>query len=297
MKWKSLRQGVPAILFLALLALFGWGGIECVWAGEKREIVDPGINASLKVMNGTPWVMPPEVEALFPKDAVFDERLLDLYSGKLSQGIKSCELEKVYVKFSSGMYEGVCSDFIHNINLHGGMFKRGCIVTSPHPQHPNGRLFADIKWESIDPRDNVHIIKYYIMLQSSSLDADSGELEWKRMAKIVLKFLKDGHGIVLRRATIGFGTNNTMYTVHSIAFPLDWAKTPDGTPCYLYHMFIYESNALQKHFNLSIRPLDFEFFIYDGKLYLARPGGIFDVYMGIGNTYTSFGAASICSFE
>ncbi len=285
MKWNFVRQAVPAVLILALLAVFGWGGVESVRAGEKREIVDPGINASLKVMNGTPWVMPPEVEALFPKDAVWDEKTYNITVGPMELTVLF--LEPLKIKLVEGFRQQICRDYDRNIQLYGGLHHLLSIYSDIHKNNPAKKNFIPIQWEEVNPRDYVSAIRsfYYSRYiyddkyRFTRVPPDDPDYYWKQVAPVYNKLLVSGRLLRMQKTNIDILNNNA--TVTFVRFGFDSREkiiSPDNKKRieWLYYAVPLDSKEaiLIDAFNTLFSHRNYTPIAYKGKIHFIGPTNI-----------------------
>ena len=145
-------------LLLAVLAL---PVLSRTTIGQEITTAAPDATPFANATNATEWVMPPEVKALFPKDAVFDEELWKKIIQK-PEFIKSKEpLKRARVTNKLDDTYDVCRDVLINYELYGGVFSPSCNSMPIHPGHPHKDKFEKIYWEDIDPRNHVDIIKKF----------------------------------------------------------------------------------------------------------------------------------------
>lgn len=294
MKQAILRKAGLAPVSLLLLVALGllWG--RAVQAGEKREIIDPGINASHKVMNGTPWVMPPEVEALFPKDAAFNETLWKEYNRFPLRDDERMRTERHNLQFMRGNYNGVCLDQQINVNIYGGMFFSGCYIAKPHLKYSQKLLLQQIDWESLSPQENVNIIKKFYDLRGLSYPLNRRDEPWKTISPIIKRLIVLDGRVLLQKAKLDVNNMGTNSNVYRFTFdPYYRRLSPDNKTCRLWEYFIPEEDELSSSFNSGVFNMFIEPFLYNGKTYYISDNVL---YIGFGLSRNEFGLATICEY-
>lgn len=146
--------------------------------------------ATANATNATEWVMPPEVDALFPKDVGFDDRLWANVQRESTVNNSTKYSEQLrLINRNEDTYE-ICNDILNNINLFGGVYLIGCNSLAVH--HSYQHVFTIMNWDSVDPREYVSIIKniyLYKQLQKTTSNQEGSAYLWNYYAPIIKRLL------------------------------------------------------------------------------------------------------------
>lgn len=255
-------------LLAALLALAALAALPCPAVAQEMA-------ATANATNATEWVMPPEVEALFPKDAVFKEEIWHIYTHPLQN-----PTEQHKIKFARGTYEGVCHDYEININLWGGKYVFGASWTPIHSAHPHNDRFCAVEWEKLDPRNYVNIIRNIHGREwertNTEFSKQNPNYRWKEISPIIKRILfgqNDGVYFYLERASLDIASDGKQKIVYRYAFsPLRTRLGIDGKLLPSWSYYFEDNSEFIKYHDMLFD--GGELFYYMNTLYLIGEFGM-----------------------
>ena len=225
--------------------------------------------------------IPPEVEALFPKDIPFNQKAYERYT----QSNKTSPFweKRVHRDFSTGIYKGVCLDYHINLELYGGEFFLGAVLPPVHPEHPRKDKFRYVVWDKLNVVENVPIIRkyFYCLGERTQTPLEDTTQIWRAAASTVRELIRRGK-IILEHAELDVNDDGTAEDVYRVIFlNSSIVHRPDGACGYRSNIFMVGRSNLAKLFNKNIK-LHREPFYYDDILYFATNGA---VYQGVQSEY------------
>lgn len=241
--------------------------------------------------------LPPEVEALFPEGAVWNQELWDKLQRSPRGKDPSLYERRIHQKIVFGSYSGICLDYHINLKLFGGKYYLGTVTAPIHEDHPRKKEFGLINWESLSPIDHVEVIHEWYVAKAKRFSRDE-DYYWQRMAPVIKRQLIDGEGLILQRALIDVDENGTKEMVYrKSSYPYATTKSLDGGKSQHYSYFIYDKCPIKNLFNDSVIGRGIEPFYYKNELYYASGSGVLKGHVQTIGGKKAYVLGILCSFK
>ena len=271
------------IAISALLAASLFAG-QCLAKEPVLELADNATAATQPKV-----VLPPEVEALFPKG----ECACGLIGWKPVDYSKYKKIQKFNIVM--GADKAVCQDHILNLQLYGGVYPNGLQVAPPHPDHPHKTLFSVVKgWKWVNPIQHINVIRdYYDSMQQRRINGDNRPDAWKMYGPCVRQSLLS-NWLIMEKGYLDIVGDGTKVEIYRFAMsPQSIRIRLDGTSGHLWRYHVYKSSPIKEVVNSRLAGNGFEPYVYDDTIYWVRSTSIktFDKNMYSLNYTTLF---SIC---